>query len=70
MAYTNILQSIVVVPGIRHNGLTFEEMTQKIFAFNPLKQADWMKIIASCTDILIATGTGMRRGVFCPRRGP
>ena len=34
MTYTNVLQSIVVVPAIRYNGLTFEEMIDRNFAFH------------------------------------
>ena len=33
MTYTNVLQSIVVVPAIRYNGLTFEEMMERNFTF-------------------------------------
>ena len=33
MTYTNVLQSIVFVPAIRCNGLTFEEMMDRNFMF-------------------------------------
>ena len=41
MTYTNILQSVVVVPRIRYNGLTFEELVQSNYTFEP---HDWLYI--------------------------
>ena len=38
MTYTNVLQSVVVVPGFRYNGLTFEEMLQRNYTF---ESGDW-----------------------------
>ena len=51
MTYTNILQSIVVVPGFRSNGLTFQEMLASNFTFKS-NGSKWMR---SAADRLNAT---------------
>ena len=47
--YTNVLQSITIVPQIRYNGLTFEEMIERNFTFESA-QADWMKKFSAGTQ--------------------
>ena len=42
MTYTNVLRSVRVVPGVRHDGLTFEDMADKHFTFES-RDWKWMK---------------------------
>ena len=44
--YTNILQSYVVVPQVRYNDLSFEQMTKKNYSFESTLWL-WMKILTS-----------------------
>ena len=49
MTYTNILQSVVVVPGFRSNSLTFEEMVAGNFTFVSTEWM-WMKNVAKMVN--------------------
>ena len=51
MTYTNILQSIVVVPGVRNDGTTFEELIARNFTFLS-EEVRWIREFTKHHDIV------------------
>ena len=59
MAYTNILQSHVVVPGIRYGDMSFEDMVEKDYVFESV-QWQWMESVTMWGRHEAQTAMGIR----------